>query len=96
MEAEEPTTATGVQPDATAPEEDPWAAISGLPCQLSAALDVPGFRVSDLLTLDRESVIDSRINSAGPVPVWVNGVKIGLAEFDVLGVRLAIRIKELG
>jgi len=77
-------------------QEDPWAAVSGLPCQLSVALPVPAFRVRDLLSLDLETVIDSGANSTGPVPVWVNGVTIGLAEFDVLGKRLAIRIKELG
>jgi flagellar motor switch/type III secretory pathway protein FliN len=96
MEDPNPATATAVQTAVEAPEEDPWAGVLGLPCQLSVALAVPEFRVCDLLSLDVETVIDSGVNSTGPVPVWVNGVTIGLAEFDVLGRRLAIRIKELG
>jgi len=41
-------------------------------------------------------VVDTRCNTNNPVPVWVNAVRIGEAEFDVLGTRLAIRINELG
>jgi flagellar motor switch/type III secretory pathway protein FliN len=96
MEDENPATPADVQAANVPPQEDPWAAVSGLPCQLSVGLAVPGFRVADLLSLDVETVIDSGCNSTGAVPVWVNGARIGLAEFDVLGARLAIRVKELG
>lgn len=78
------------------PAEYPWGNVSGLSCQLSVGLTVPRFRVADLLSLDAGTVIDSGANSAGPVPMWVNGARIGIAEFDVIGARLAIRVKELG
>lgn len=84
------------QPAATPQSEDPWEAVSGLPCQLSVALPVMGFKVRDLLELKIDAVVDSRYNASNPVPVWVNGVRIGEAEFDVFGNRLAIRINELG
>jgi flagellar motor switch/type III secretory pathway protein FliN len=96
MEDANPATAGAAQTMAEESQEDPWAAVSGLPCHLSVALSVPAFRVRDLLSLDVETLIDSGANSTGPVPVWVNGVTIGLAEFDVVGMCLAIRIKELG
>jgi flagellar motor switch/type III secretory pathway protein FliN len=95
MEDSNPATAPAVQTMAEAPEEDPWAAVLGLTCKLEIALPVPAFRVRDLLSLDIETLIDSGVNSTGPVPVWVNGITIGLAEFDVLGRRVAMRIKEL-
>ncbi|MGH9343008.1 MAG: FliM/FliN family flagellar motor switch protein [Terriglobia bacterium] len=76
--------------------EDPRAAIAGLRCKLSVDLSVSHFKVRDLLMLEAETVVDSHHNSTGHVPVWVNGVRIGWAEFDVLRTRLAIRISELG
>ncbi|MGH9445890.1 MAG: FliM/FliN family flagellar motor switch protein [Terriglobia bacterium] len=75
--------------------DDPWIAMSGLQCQLSVAVQVEGFKVRDLLALDVESVISSRASASDPVAVWVNGVTVGLAEFDVLGSRVAIRMSEL-
>lgn len=76
--------------------EDPWAAIAGLRCKLSVDLSVNSFKVRDLLMLQVETVVDSHHHSTGHVPVWVNGVRVGWAEFDVLRTRLAIRISELG
>ena len=96
MEEQSAGSGAAVETTSALPQEDPWAAVSGLRCQLSVGLPVPRFRVADLLTLDVETVIDSGANCAGLVPVWVNGVRIGMAEFDVLGARLAVRIKELG
>ncbi|MGH9327434.1 MAG: FliM/FliN family flagellar motor switch protein [Terriglobia bacterium] len=87
---------TEAQPAAVPQSEDPWEAASGLPCQLSVALPVIGFRVRDLLDLKIDTVVDSRQSASNAVPVWVNGVRIGEAEFDVFGNRLAIRINELG
>lgn len=96
MENDTPTPDAGPAAAAETSAEDPWAGISGLSCQLSVGLSVPRFRVADLLSLDAGTVIDSGANSAGPVPMWVNGARIGIAEFDVIGARLAIRVKELG
>ncbi|MEJ2006640.1 MAG: FliM/FliN family flagellar motor switch protein [Acidobacteriota bacterium] len=77
-------------------EDDSWESVSGLPCHLSVALPVAGFRVRDLLELEIKTVVDTRCNTNNSVPVWVNAVRIGEAEFDVFGTRLAIRIDELG
>jgi flagellar motor switch/type III secretory pathway protein FliN len=96
MGDENSLSAAEVEVERATPQEDAWAAVSGLPCQLSVGLAIGGFRVADLLSLDADTVIDSGVTSTGPVPIWVNGVRIGMAEFDVLGARLAIRVKELG
>lgn len=76
--------------------KDPWETVYGLPCQLSAELPILGFKVRDLLSLGKGTVLDSRTSISEPVPLWVNGTKIGVAEFDVLRASLAVRINELG
>lgn len=96
MAAENPATEPAISPAAPGAGEDAWTTVLALPCKLSVDLSVANFRVRDLLTLDIETVIDSDTNSTGAVPVCVNGVVIGRAEFDVLRSRLAIRINELG
>ena len=97
MEMENPKAET--EPAAgPAPEgqDDSWEGVSGLPCRLSVALPVAGFKVRDLLELENETVVDTHCNTSNSVPVWVNAVRIGETEFDVFGIRLAIRINELG
>lgn len=94
MERENPKAETK---QAVSPEinVNSWDSVSGLPCLLSVGLPVAGFKVRDLLELEIETVVDTRCNTSNPVPVWVNAVKIGDAEFDVFGTRVAIRINEL-
>lgn len=77
-------------------KDDPWGQVAGLRCTLSVDLPVAGFKVRDLLALDVDSVVDSHQNATSQAPVWVNGARVGWAEFDVLRTRLAIRISELG
>jgi flagellar motor switch/type III secretory pathway protein FliN len=75
--------------------KDSWADVLGLPTQISVDLRIQKFSVRDLLALDLDTIVDTGIRATDPVPVWVNGVVIGSAEFDVLGKRLAIRLNEL-
>jgi flagellar motor switch/type III secretory pathway protein FliN len=89
----EPEPPTGPAPKS---EDNSWESVAGLPCHLSVALPVAGFKVRDLLELEIETVVDTHCNTSNPVPVWVNAARIGEAEFDVFGTRLAIRINELG
>jgi flagellar motor switch/type III secretory pathway protein FliN len=72
-----------------------WAVASLLPCTLSVDVVAPGFTIGDLLDLEVGSIINTRHASGNPVPVWVNGVRIGWAEFDVLGKHVAVRITEV-
>jgi flagellar motor switch/type III secretory pathway protein FliN len=73
-----------------------WADVMDLPCTLSVAVQIPKIAVRRLLRLELNSVLDSQHSEDKPLPVWVNGVKIGQGEFDVIGDRLIIRITETG
>jgi len=66
-----------------------------LPCQLYVALEVPRFTVRDLLSLSVNSLVDTRRREGAHVPVLVNGVMVGWAEFDVIDGRLAVRMTEM-
>jgi flagellar motor switch/type III secretory pathway protein FliN len=88
------TPETGLQLAQT-PITSRWAAASLLPCTLSVDVIAPGFTIGDLLDLEPGSIINARHASGNPVPVWVNGVRIGWAEFDVIGKRVAVRITEV-
>ncbi len=74
---------------------DSWSEVMGIPCKLTVEFPITGLKVGDLLKLERGSVIDAHQNDSTPIPIWVNGVMVGWAEFDVVGKRLAIRVTEL-
>lgn len=83
------------QAEPATPRPDPWAEALWLPCRLSVELSVPGLTVGDLLKLEKDSLIDTYQSDGNALPIWVNGVMIGWAEFDVMGKGLAIRVTEL-
>ncbi len=74
---------------------DLWPEAMGLPCQLYVALEVPRFTVRDLLSLSVNSLVDTRRREGAHVPVLVNNVMVGWAEFDVIDGRLAVRMTEM-
>jgi flagellar motor switch/type III secretory pathway protein FliN len=81
--------------DIASSDRDPWREVSWIPCTLSVALPIRGVKVRDLLAFAVETVLDSHQPVASSLPVWVNGVMIGQAEFDVVGNRLTVLINEL-
>ncbi len=72
-----------------------WPEVLDLPCQLCVALEVPGFTIRDLLSLNVNSIVDTQRREGAHVPVLVNGVMLGWAEFDVIENRLAVRFTEM-
>lgn len=72
-----------------------WPEALELPCRLQVGLEVPHFTVRDLLALDANSVVDTHRREGAHVPVRVNSVMLGWAEFDVIDGRLAIRMTEM-
>jgi flagellar motor switch/type III secretory pathway protein FliN len=95
MEDTKPTLETTLHL-AQSPVSSPrWAVASLLPCTLSVDVLAPGFTIGDLLDLDVGSIINTHHSSGNPVPVWVNEVRIGWAEFDVIGKHVAVRITEV-
>jgi len=95
MEDTKPTPEAGLQLAQTSLSSARWATASLLPCTLSVDVLAPGFTIGDLLDLETGSIINTRHASGNPVPVWVNGVRIGWAEFDVIGKHVAVRITEV-
>jgi len=94
---EKPKTASEAQPKprVAAPSQDRWTALVLLPCTLSVDLAVSEVTVGDLLDLEVGSIINSHHPESSPLPVWVNGVTVGRAEFDVVGKHIAVRITEI-
>jgi flagellar motor switch protein FliN len=72
-----------------------WPEALELPCHLNVALDVPHFTIRDLLSLTVNSLVDTRRREGAHVPVLVNEVMVGWAEFDVIDGRLAVRMTEM-
>jgi flagellar motor switch protein FliN/FliY len=72
-----------------------WPEALELPCQLTVGLEVPHFTIRDLLALSVNSLVDTRRREGAHVPVMVNGVMVGWAEFDVIDGRLAVRMTEM-
>ena len=72
-----------------------WPEVLELPCQLMVSLEVPHFTTRDLLSLDVNSLVNTRRREGAHVPVIVNGVMLGWAEFDVIDGRLAVRMTEM-
>jgi flagellar motor switch protein FliN/FliY len=72
-----------------------WPEVLELPCHLGVELQVPGFTIRDLLSLDVDSVVDTERREGAHVPVVVNGVMVAWAEFDVMEDRLAVRLTEI-
>ncbi len=77
------------------PSRELWPEALDLTCQLSVALEVPHFTIRDLLSLSANSLVDTRRREGAHVPVIVNGVMVGWAEFDVIDGRLAVRMTEM-
>jgi flagellar motor switch protein FliN/FliY len=75
------------------PESSPLA---GLPMQLDVTIPISSFRVRDLLTLDRGSVLASQWPHTDDVPVWCGGSQLVWSEFEVIDDKLAVRVTRLG
>jgi flagellar motor switch protein FliN/FliY len=90
----------GNEPQARVVESIPtpreiWPEALELPCRLYVALEVPHFTIRDLLSLAVNSLVDTRRGEGAHVPVLVNSVMVGWAEFDVIDGRLAVRMTEM-
>ena len=72
-----------------------WAEAMWLPCTLSVDLHVPKFTIGNLLNLEEDSIIDSQWNQNADVPLRINGLLMGYAEFEVVGEKAGVRLTEL-
>jgi len=81
--------------NSTVADPDGWAQVLPLPCRLTVDVPLPGFTVSDVLRLQRSSVINSHWRVGADVPLRLNGELIARGEFEVVGNNLAVRLTEL-
>ena len=77
------------------PAGEAWSEAIWLPCQLSVELAVPAFTIGDLLRLQPNNILDSQWKQNADVPMRINGLLIGYAEFELLGDKAAVRVTEL-
>jgi len=77
------------------PVSEAWLEAVWLPCQLSVELAVPAFTIGDLLRLLPNNILDAQWKQNADVPLRINGLLIGYAEFELLGDKAAVRVTEL-
>ncbi len=70
--------------------------LAALPLQLDVIVPVPGFRVQDLLSLDKGAILESRWSHTEDIPVWCGGEQLVWTEFEVVDQKLAVRVTRLG
>jgi flagellar motor switch protein FliN/FliY len=91
--------AAAVQPKPEPPAPDPmaqtWHRVEFLPCWLTIEIPVPGFRVADLVGLERGRIVSTRWTVGQDVPLRINDELIAWSEFEVVQNRLAVRLTEL-
>jgi len=72
-----------------------WAQALTLRCRLTVDLPLPGFKIADVLQLQKNTVINSHWRLGTDAPLLVNGKLIASGEFEAVGDHLAIRVTEL-
>ncbi len=77
------------------PSPQDWVHFSGLQCDLTVEVPLPGFKVRDLSNLQPQVVIPSQWHVGEDVPLRINGQLIAWSEFEVAHNKLAVRITEL-
>ena len=73
---------------------DPLDAVSWLPCTLTVEVPAVRFTIANLLELKEGSIVETSCHYTSDLPLRVNRLLIGWAEFEVVDDRLAVRITE--
>lgn len=93
-QSSEPKPADFPQPELAANATDPFDRMPWLPCTLSVDVPVVQFTIADLLWLTRGSIVETACHQTSDVPLRINQLLVGWAEFEVIGDRLAVRITD--
>ncbi len=83
----------GEEPPPEEPEGD--TRLGRLPMQLDVMVKIHSFRVQDLLSLEKGTVVETEHEHSQDVPVRCGGAPLVWAEFEVLDQQLAVRITRL-
>lgn len=74
---------------------DPLAKAYDLPCTLVLEVPVIDFTVGSLMSLQTGVIVHTIAQHNEDIMLKVNGQLVGLAEFDVVGDKLAVRLTGL-
>ena len=85
----------GLPPESETQVDGFWKPVLGLGCDLTVDLPVPGFKIADLMKLQKGSIINAHWRLGRDVPLCLNATSIGWIEFEVVGRNLAVRLTEL-
>lgn len=66
-----------------------------LPLQLDLRVPLPSFRVQQLLSLEKGQVIETAWPHTEDLPLWSGGVQLVWTEFEVVDLKLAVRVTRL-
>jgi flagellar motor switch protein FliN len=69
--------------------------VGRLPVELEVAVPVREFRVRDLLSLERGSVIETQWKHGEDLPLVAGEIQLAWSEFEVIETRLAVRVTRL-
>jgi len=69
--------------------------VGRLPVELEVAVPVREFRVRDLLSLERGSVIETQWKHGEDLPLAAGESQLAWSEFEVIETRLAVRVTRL-
>jgi flagellar motor switch/type III secretory pathway protein FliN len=90
-----PTLVQAVRPAKPGAESEAWTECVWLPIRFSVELNVPQFTIGDLLRLQPNNLLDAQWKQSADVPLRINGLLFGYAEFELLGEKAAVRVTEL-
>jgi flagellar motor switch protein FliN len=72
------------------------ARLDHLPMQVDVLVKVRAFRVQDLLSMEKGTVVETVHEHTQDVPLHSGGALLMWSEFEVLDQRLAVRVTRLG
>lgn len=76
-------------------EHADWDMLSQIPMLLSAGVQLPKFRVRDLMALKTGQMVESVSPICDDVPLKIGAVQLGWIEFEVVAQRMAVRLTRL-
>jgi flagellar motor switch/type III secretory pathway protein FliN len=87
--------ASGLQASDKSRDRDSGEILPWLPCTLALDIPVIKFRIGNLLSLTKGSIVETAYHQSSDLPLSVNGQLVGWTEFEVVGDRLAVRLTDL-
>ena len=72
-----------------------WPLLSRLPMTLSVRITLNRLKVSDLLSLEKGQILESRWPQTSDVPLTIGEVRVGWSEFEVSGQQIGVRLTQL-